>query len=126
LFFHYAANVFGSSRYRVKTAGVGSILVNSTPLGLEKRTSPPGVVFHLEHQHWQAAVVSDLVSSVLIQEITRGDPHAVLETQHIVRGKGKIEIGAAFREAGNTGVASEREFTIHHGLHAAFFQVFPV
>ena len=44
----------------------------------------------------------------------------VFETQHIVRGKGKIKIGAAFSETGNTGVASEGEFTVHHGLHAAF------
>jgi hypothetical protein len=126
LFFDDAANVFGSSRHRVKTAGVGPILVNSTPLGLEKRTRPLGIFFHLEHQHWQAAIVSDLVSSVLIQEITRGDPQPVLETQHIVRGKGKIKIGAAFGEAGNTGVASKREFTVHHELHAAFFQVFRI
>jgi hypothetical protein len=70
--------------------------------------------------------VSDLISSVLIQEVTGGEPQPVFETQHIVRGKGKIEIRAAFGEAGNTGMASEKKFTVHHGLHAALFEVFPV
>jgi hypothetical protein len=60
---------------------------------------------------------------VSIQEITRGGPQPVFETQHIVRGKGKIEIGAAFREAGNTGVASEGEFAALNVLHPTFFQV---
>jgi hypothetical protein len=62
----------------------------------------------------------------LIQEITGGGPQAVLETQHIVWGKGQIEIGAAFGEAGNTGVASKREFAVLNRFHPAFFEVFPV
>jgi hypothetical protein len=70
--------------------------------------------------------VSNLFSGVAIQEITRGNSQPVLETQNIVWGKGKVEIGAASGEAGDTRVACKREFAVLNGLHHAFFQFFPI